>query len=72
MVVDNLHSKIYQMPLDNDTIMHGIKVPNKDNPTGIIYNYLTNQLVFGSWESSQIWGVNIDGTNATFIADIGG
>ena len=71
IVTDAIHSKIFQIPLSNYSELHGIKLHNKDSISGILYNYMTNQIIWGSETSSQIWGTNIDGTNVTFIADLG-
>ena len=70
LVADILHNNIYQIPQNNLNILNGIKIPNRASPSGLLYNYMTEKVIWGSKDSSQIWGVSLDGSNATMVGDM--
>ena len=70
LVTDAFHEKIYQIPLEQPNVIHGINAPIQGDLTGVLYNWLTERLIFGSDDTSEIWSVKLDGSNATMLSDI--
>ena len=70
LVVDTTHSKIHQLSMDQAGVLNGIGTAGQTSITSVLYHYLNNKVILSSYNSDQIWQVNLDGTNETMLTEV--